>query len=185
MRNEVFWVFRLSEVFEDRETTWERESDWHINDELHGWQSVFASARPFCSFESRLPDTLCDFFVSFSLVDLSEHEWLIVREQRGRATKESGRGGKACERSTLSHHTPQKRQCAEKGKSIQSTTSGPHEDVTALTRHAKRSEAGVDHDGTWLATVVIQPNCRTFSPTEWLNTIVFCTIPPSYLLSDP
>ncbi|KAK2946412.1 hypothetical protein BLNAU_18663 [Blattamonas nauphoetae] len=71
-----------------------------------------------------------------------------------------------------------KRQCVEKGKSIESTTSGPHEDVTALTRQAKRSEAGVDHDATWLITVVIHPNRRTFSPAKWLNTIEFSTTPP-------
>ncbi|KAK2955186.1 hypothetical protein BLNAU_9915 [Blattamonas nauphoetae] len=93
--------------------------------------------------------TLPATFISRSVfVDYAEGEWLV------------------------------KRQCGEKGKSIESTTSGPHEDVTALTRHAKRSEAGVDHDGTWLVTVVIHPNCRTSNPTKWLNTIVFGTTSP-------
>ncbi|KAK2945540.1 hypothetical protein BLNAU_19538 [Blattamonas nauphoetae] len=46
----------------------------------------------------------------------------------------------------------------EKGKSIESVKSGAHEDVTSLTRQVKRSEAGVDHAGTFLATAVIHPN---------------------------
>ncbi|KAK2946901.1 hypothetical protein BLNAU_18200 [Blattamonas nauphoetae] len=75
-----------------------------------------------------LPDTPCDCHVSFS------HH----RSVRMRVFVTSKR--------------------VEKGKSIESVKSGAHEDVTSLTRQVKRSEAGVDHAGTFLATAVIHPN---------------------------
>ncbi|KAK2944955.1 hypothetical protein BLNAU_20131 [Blattamonas nauphoetae] len=59
----------------------------------------------------------------------------------------------------------------------QLAVSSAHKDVSSSTRQLKLSEAGVDHAGTCLATVVIHPNCPSVSPTKF-NTIQFDITPP-------
>ncbi|KAK2953985.1 hypothetical protein BLNAU_11087 [Blattamonas nauphoetae] len=77
-----------------------------------------------------------------------------------------------------------KRQCGEKGKSIESTMSGPHEDVTPLTRHVKRSEAVQPSGSTRSTSAPLLPNLLSDPSAAFLRVSTESRARPILILSQ-